>query len=469
MAKHQDPTEPSLLPDERIHLWIKPLARFMHVEASSGFVLLAASIAALVLANSPLADSFLGFWKIPIGVSLGDFELRHSLKHWINDGLMVIFFFVIGLEVKRELVLGELREIRRASLPVAAAVGGMLVPAGIYLALLMGKEGQHGWGIPMATDIAFVVGCMALLGSRVPATLRVMLLSLAIVDDIGAILVIAIGYTSGIEIDWLILGGVGTAIVWLMQRVGVRSIGIYALMGILIWLGFHQSGVHATIAGVILGLMTPAHPYLKRGLVADLLKRASTGLRGESWESEAHLAERVVRFQWVSRETVSPLEYLINLLHPWVAFLIMPLFALANAGVAFSAADIVSPVAVAVLLGLALGKPLGIVLTCWTAVKIGLAPHPAGVSWRQLIGGGFLAGIGFTMALFITELALEEDLLRPGKVGVLVGSLVSALMGMAILSWPSSSAVAKSTGETADETEGPERIVERVKLGELDR
>ncbi|WP_164104613.1 Na+/H+ antiporter NhaA [Candidatus Laterigemmans baculatus] len=464
MAEHHDSDEPSLLPNERIHVWIKPLARFMHIEASSGFVLLATSVAALLLANSPWAESFLGFWKLPIGISLGEFELNHSLKHWINDGLMVIFFFVIGLEVKRELVLGELREIRRATLPVAAALGGMLVPAGLYLALQAGQEGQDGWGIPMATDIAFVVGCMALLGRRIPANLRVMLLSLAIVDDIGAILVIAVGYTSGIEFNWLLFGGVGIAVVWLMQRVGVRSMGIYVFMGTWIWLGFHESGVHATIAGVILGLMTPAHAYLNRGLIADVLSRARHGLQGERWESESRLAERVVRFRRVTREVVSPLEYLIRLLHPWVAFLIMPLFALANAGVAFELADIVSPVALAVIVGLAVGKPLGIVLICWLAIKLRIAPHPAGVRWRHIIGGGFLAGIGFTMALFITELALEESLLRSAKVGVLFGSLASAIVGMAILAGSGTVAEEQRTDEGSSESGGPDEIVERLHI-----
>lgn len=434
MAEHQDPSDEELvLPVRPVDRLINPIARFLHVEAASGFVLLGCSILALVLANSPWADAFLGFWQTPIGFSWNGFELEHSLKHWINDGLMVIFFFVIGLEVKRELVMGELRDVRRASLPVAAAIGGMVVPAGIYLALQAGEEAQRGWGIPMATDIAFVVGCMALLGRRVPAALRIMLLSLAIVDDIGAILVIAIGYTDALHLDWLLLGGVGIVVVSVMERIGVRSIGIYSLLGILVWFGFHESGIHATIAGVILGLMTPAHPHLKRTVGAALLSRASDLLHGDAWEQEQHRAKKVRKYRRATRETISPLEFLIYVLHPWVAFLIMPIFALANAGVAFELADIGSPVALAVILGLAVGKPVGIVLMCWLASISRLAPLPAGVTWRHIAGGGFLAGIGFTMALFITGLALEDELMRSAKVGVLAGSVVSAVIGMTLL------------------------------------
>lgn len=434
MAEHQNPVPEDLaFPVQPVDRLIQPIARFLHVEAASGLVLLGCSILALVLANSPLADAFLGFWRTPIGFSWNGFELEHSLKHWINDGLMVIFFFVIGLEVKRELVMGELGEIRRAALPVAAAIGGMVVPAGIYLAMLAGEDGQRGWGIPMATDIAFVVGCMALLGRRVPAALRMMLLSLAIVDDIGAILVIALGYTETLHLDWLLLGGIGIVVVSVMERVGVRSIGIYSLMGVLIWLGFHESGIHATIAGVILGLMTPAQPYLKRTVGAELLSRASDLLHGDAWEREKHRAEKIRQYRQVTRETISPLEFLIYVLHPWVAFLIMPIFALANAGVAFEWADLRSQVALAVILGLAVGKPVGIVLMCWLASVARLAPLPAGVTWRHIAGGGFLAGIGFTMALFITGLALEDELMRSAKVGVLAGSVVSAVIGMTLL------------------------------------
>lgn len=426
-------SERSLLPEEPIRRLINPVVRFMHVEAASGIVLLLCAVVALLLANSRLSESFLEIWMIPIGFEIGPLQLQHSLKHWINDGLMAIFFFVIGLEVKRELVLGELREARRAAMPIAAALGGMLIPAGLYLALQMGEAGQRGWGIPMATDIAFVVGCMAVLGSRVPAGLRVMLLSLAIVDDLGAILVIAIGYTETIHWSWLFAGAIGMGIVFLMERVGVRSLGAYTVLGCVIWLGFHESGVHATIAGVILGLLTPARPYLKESSAGELLTRAGNLIHGGAWEEESHRAEKVRQYQRVSREAISPLEYLIYLLHPWVAFLIMPLFALANAGIPFQIADVASPVAVAVFVGLAVGKPTGILLFSWVSLRLRIAQLPQSVTWRQLAGGGFLAGIGFTMALFISGLALEADLLRSAKVGILAASLVSAVIGLAIL------------------------------------
>jgi len=246
------------LPKEAVGRLTAPIARFMHVEAAGGVVLLLATLAALALANSPLADGFLAFWKTKLGFSIGSFSMEHSLKHWINDGLMAIFFFVIGLEVKRELVLGELRDLKAATLPIVAALGGMIVPAALYLGLQAGQPGESGWGVPMATDIAFVVGCMAVLGNRVSKSLRVLLLSLAIVDDIGAILVIAIGYTDALSVAWLMRGFGGILVVLFLGRIGVRNVGVYAVLGALVWLAFHESGVHATIAGVILGLITPA-------------------------------------------------------------------------------------------------------------------------------------------------------------------------------------------------------------------
>lgn len=451
MAMNNDDVYPErpLLPLEPIDVLIKPLNSFLHVEAASGVVLLICAFAALAAANSAYSYEFLAFWKTPIGLSIGDFSLLHPLKHWINDGLMAIFFFVIGLEVKREIALGELQDIRRAALPVAAAVGGMVVPAGIFVAMQYGQEAQRGWGIPMATDIAFVVGCMAVLGSRIPPALRVILLSLAIADDIGAILVIAFGYTETLNLSWLIAGLLGIAVVVVMQRLGIRSIMMYTIIGVVIWLGFHESGVHATIAGVALGMMTPARPYLERTVGGNLLRRTSDVLHGAGWELELHRARKIDQIRQVSRETISPLEYLIYTLHPWVAFLIMPLFALANAGVPFQAEDIISPVSMAVICGLAVGKPAGILLMSWLALKLGLTRLPAGVTWRHMIGGGFLAGIGFTMALFITGLAFaDETLLKTAKVGVLTGSVISAIMGVIILALGKDENKAVSASET---------------------
>jgi NhaA family Na+:H+ antiporter len=425
-------SEPVPMPEEPIDRLVAPIERFMHVEAASGIVLLIATVCALLLANSFLAERFLSIWETPVEFSFGSFELRYTLRHWINDGVMAIFFFVIGLEVKRELVIGELRDLRKASLPIAAALGGMIVPAAVYLSLQLGRPGEAGWGIPMATDIAFVVGCLALLGPRVPHGFRVLLLSLAIADDIGAILVIAIGYTETIHLGALFGGIVVLVAILGLQRLGVRSIGIYVAFGVLLWLAFHESGVHATIAGVILGVMTPARAYLSETPFARMLQRADDVLHGE-WTEAPDRAVRVRRFQRATREMVSPLEYLETVLHPWVGFLIMPVFALANAGVAVSLSDFADPVAIAVAAGLVLGKPLGIVGVSWLAVRLGLAALPAGVSWGVLAGGGLLAGIGFTMALFIAGLALDGPTLDAAKVGILGASAVAAVLGMGVL------------------------------------
>ncbi len=416
-------------PREPIARFTDPLERFMHVESASGIVLLAATGAALALANSGFADGFLSLWKTPVGFEFGAFHMRHSLLHWINDGLMAIFFFVIGLEVKREIVHGQLGSLRQAALPISAAVGGMIVPAGIYLALQGDEPTATGWGIPMATDIAFVVGCLALLGPRVPRALRILLLSVAIADDIGAILVIAIGYTDTIGWGALGLGVLGIGAIGLLSHLGVRGFGTYVLLGLCVWIAFHESGVHATVAGVILGLVTPARAYFEDTTLAQALERVAEGLHGD-WGSGSHGAAEVRRVRWATRETVSPLVYLETTLHPWVGFAIMPLFALANAGVPFTASDLGDPVAVAVGLGLVIGKPIGIVGFSWLAVRAGLAALPQGVTWGLLLGGGLLAGIGFTMALFISGLALDADSLGAAKVGVLAASAIAAALGM---------------------------------------
>lgn len=424
--------------DENIQLsepWLgrvmDPVVRFLHIEASSGVVLLIATMTALILANTSTADAFLNFWKTDLTLEVGSFHFSHSLQHLINDGLMVIFFFVVGLEVKRELAVGELREFRRAILPLAAAIGGMIIPASIYL--LVQKGAAHGWGIPMATDIAFVVGCMAILGRRVPHGLRVMLLTLAIADDVGAILVIAIGYTA--QLHWLWLGiGIGSlALVGAMRLLGVRSFGVYTIVGIVIWYAFLESGIHATIAGVILGLMTPATNALPDSVMSKILRRAKAAFDSGSFRANPARVERLRWLQSMSRETVSPLEYLIHALHPWVSFVIMPLFALANAGVPIHLADVHSPVAMAVAAGLFIGKPVGIVLACFLVVKFSVAELPSKVTWVQVLGGGILCGIGFTMALFIAGLATSGPLLDIAKVGVMAGSAISALLGMIVL------------------------------------
>jgi NhaA family Na+:H+ antiporter len=420
------------VPVEPIQRLVSPLVRFLHVETASGIVLLVATAAALVIANSPFADSYRAFWDAPVILQIGSSSLAHSVKEWVNDGLMVLFFFVVGLEVKREAVLGELRDVRRAALPIVAALGGMIAPAAIYFALQHGQPGQRGWGIPMATDIAFVVGCMALLGPRVPHGLRVLLLTLAIADDIGSILVIAIGYTDHVSVGALVAGLALIGCIAVCSRLGVRNFGVYTLLGLFVWLAFLKSGIHATLAGVVLGLLTPAPRYLGEGVFGRILGRARQILEGD-WETEPDRVEKVRRLRWAAREMVSPLEYLEQTLHPWVGFAIMPIFALANAAVPIDLGALVDPLAVAVLLGLLVGKPVGILLFSGLAVRTGLARLPEGVTWPVLVGGACLGGIGFTMALFIAELALPGPLLDTAKIGVLAGSVVSAALGTGIL------------------------------------
>ena len=404
-----------LLPAEPIRRLTKPIQRFLHIEAASGGVLLLATVVALILANSPAAERVEHFWQTSLSISLGTFAFRLTLEQFINDALMSVFFFVVGLEVKRELVLGELRDVRRAALPIAAALGGMIVPAGIYLALQSGRLGERGWGIPMATDIAFVVGCLSVMGSRVPHGLRVMMLTLAIADDIGAILVIAIGYSDGIHWNWLIAGLAGLAVVWGLSRLGVRSFLAYIAAGIFVWFAFHESGIHATIAGVILGIMTPARSLVRIQRVKSSLARLDHLFHDDSPHSP-HRADKLSRLRHATRELVSPLEFLIHQLHPWVSFVIMPVFALANAGVAVRFQQLGSPIAVAVIAGLVVGKMVGIVSFSWLAVRLKIARMPEGVDGQCLVAGGLLGGIGFTMALFIASLALEADQLPEAKV-----------------------------------------------------
>ncbi|MEY4674347.1 MAG: Na(+)/H(+) antiporter NhaA, partial [Planctomycetota bacterium] len=344
---------------------------------------------------------------------------------------MAVFFFVVGLEVKREVVLGELRELRAAVLPFFMAAGGMVVPAGIYLALQGGTPAASGWGTPMATDIAFVVGCLALLGSRVPKGLRVLLLSLAVLDDLGAILVIAIGYTENLRLGALLAAICGLGLVVLARALGVRSLLAYVLLGAGTWLAMHESGVHATLAGVALGLVTPSHAYARSGAFNRTGRRLGRLLAGAG--STRLDADEVRQLRWIARESVSPLEFLEKTLHPWVAFVVMPVFALANAGVPLDLAALRDPVAAAIALGLFVGKPLGIVGFAWLAIRLGTARLPDGINFRVLLGGGCLAGIGFTMALFLCSLSLPEAFQDAGKLGVLVGSLASAVCGMGLL------------------------------------
>lgn len=415
---------------------LRPAVRFLQMEAAGGAVLLVCTLFALILANSPWSVQYADFWETQIGVTVGGFELQKTFLHWINDGLMTIFFFLIGLEIKREIAFGELREPRKAALPAAAALGGMVLPAAIYFFLQRGGPGEKGWGIPMATDIAFVVGFLTLLGPRIPFGLKILLLTLAIVDDIGAILVIAIAYTSDTSLAFLLLGTMGLGCIYLFSRIGIRSISVYVFVGAAIWLAFVKSGIHPTVAGVVLGLLTPANPWFAEHSLVKVAEGIADRLckdhRSEDMDHHEEAAQLVAS---TARETVSPLDRLETALHPWVAFGIMPLFALANAGVKVELSAVADPIAMAVALALVVGKPVGIVAFSWIAVRAGIAQLPIGVNWRILLGAGCLAGIGFTMSLFIAGLALEGDQLRAGKVGTLLGSALSAVLGLGLLLW----------------------------------
>ncbi len=421
------------LPDRPIQRLQRPFVAFMHIESASGVFLLIATAIALFAANSPYADAYQHFWHQELRIAVGEFALSYPLSHWINDGLMVVFFFVIGLEIKRELIVGELSDPKKVVLPVAAALGGVIAPVAVYLGLEYGKPGQSGWAVPMATDIAFVVGCMSLLGNRVPHGLKILMLSLAIVDDLLAVLVIAIFYTSSISGAWLAGGVVGLVLVVATNQLGVRSLTVYAFIGVWVWLCALKSGIHPTIAGVILGLLTPANPWLGGPKFMGFLRHTDETLRREETTMDKARA-LVADLSFASREAVSPLFRLETFLHPWVGFVIMPVFALANAGVSIEPEVIGEPVAIAVGLGLFFGKAIGIFGASWLVVKLGWASRPAGVSWPILAGAAFLGGIGFTMALFIASLGLSGDLLVAAKIGIIIGSFASALVGMLVLS-----------------------------------
>ncbi|MFQ5665770.1 MAG: Na+/H+ antiporter NhaA [Candidatus Binatia bacterium] len=417
----------------------RPLEKFLRVEASGGILLLVAAVIALLWANSPWAPTYEHLLHTPISIGFGEHAFTRTVHFWINEILMVVFFFVVGLEVRRELFEGELSEPRRAALPVTAALGGMLVPAAIYISLNAGSPAVSGWGVPMATDIAFAVGVLALLGRRVPAALRVLLLALAIIDDIGAILVIALFYSSGVAVSGLAMVGLGVVTVLVMQRVGLRNPFIYVAPGILVWGGMLDAGIHPTIAGVILGLLTPARSWFgHEGLLAET-ELALDGLRRNvaSEKGPRDPLPELQRINVARREAIPPVTYIEAALHPWVAFGIMPLFALANAGVALGGLgeglSEATNVALGVGLGLVVGKPLGIVAFSWLAVRLGLASLPRGVSWGGVLVVGCVAGIGFTMALFIGTLAfLDASISAVAKLAVLTASAAAGAVGLVV-------------------------------------
>ncbi|MFP3939964.1 MAG: Na+/H+ antiporter NhaA [Thermoanaerobaculia bacterium] len=433
------PRRPPLDPAARRLL--RPFQTFLRLESSSGLLLLGAAVAALAWANSPLAETYFGLWQTPVRVAVADFEIAKPLLLWINDGLMAVFFFVVGLEIKREVLVGELAEPRKAALPVAAAVGGMVVPAALYAAWNAGGEGSAGWGIPMATDIAFALGVVALLGRRVPLSLKIFLTAVAIVDDLGAVLVIAVFYTAKLSVASLGVAGVFFAAMVLLNLSGVRRTWPYAVLGLGLWVAFLKSGVHATIAGVVGALTIPVHrlidaPAFLRRAEALLAEFAEDVQPGQS-EPTADQRHAVHSLEVAAENLETPLARLEHALHPWVAYFVMPVFALANAGVGLGAgagAALASPVSLGVIAGLFVGKQVGVLGFAWGAVRMGVASLPTGAGWRQLWGVSLLCGIGFTMSLFIAGLAFAEaELLDAAKVGILAGSLVSGVAGSLVL------------------------------------
>jgi NhaA family Na+:H+ antiporter len=412
------------------------LQQFFRLEAAGGLVLLGATIAALIWANVA-TSGYESFWANEISVRVGDFTVTETLQDWVNDGLMAIFFLVIGLEVKRELTVGELSSRGAALLPLFAAVGGMVVPALLFLAVMHGDAGSDGWGIPMATDVAFALGALAALGSRAPSGLVAFLLGVAVIDDIGSIIVIAVYYTGSLSFAWLAAALVGLTAMGALRRLEVRHLLPYVVLGLAIWFCTLESGVHPTIAAVAIGLLTPVRPFQDPATVSAEAVRIARETADEPDDPDAD-AGLWRRLAWLSREAISPLARVEHGLHEWSSFVVLPIFALANAGIPLDAdsldAATQTPVAAAVAIGLVVGKTVGITLGVLLAVRLGLSALPAGVRWAHVLGVGALAGIGFTVSLFIADLAFDDAArLDAAKIGVLGGSVVAAALGLAAL------------------------------------
>ena len=421
---------------------LRPFHQFARWQASGAVLLLVCAVGALLWANSPWAIAYEQMVHAPLRLSLGERTLQLDLRHWINDGLMAVFFFAVGLEIKREFLVGELADARKARLPIAAAIGGMVVPALCYAAFNSGGEGAHGWGIPMATDIAFALGALAVLGSRIPEGLKIFLVALAIVDDLGALLVIAVVYTASINWAGLAVATLFLAVLFVANRAGARRAPIYMVLGLGAWYGLLISGVHATLAGVLAALFVPARVRIVPVALAGVIRRSADAieLQAANGIPGAMEPERFATISVLSRTldaANSPIQRFEHMAHPWVAFGIVPAFALFNAGVAIDASAIRTlafPVPLGIMAGLVIGKPAGIFVASWLAVKAGLATLPQGVSWRHVCGTACLAGIGFTMALFISSLAFPgTGLESQAKLGILLASLMSAVVGIAIL------------------------------------
>ncbi|HET9241544.1 MAG TPA: Na+/H+ antiporter NhaA [Oligoflexus sp.] len=421
------------LPHEMIQQITEPLTRFLKIEAAAGTILLGAMLVAVAVTNSVWSSAFSAFWEMNIGIHLGTWDLSRPLRGWINDGLMTLFFFVVALELKRELVRGELRSFHMAMLPLAGALGGMLFPALLYLFVMRDTAEVHGWGTVMATDTAFMIACLAILGRRIPSSLRLFLLSLAIFDDVGAILVVAFGY--GHALDWTALGFglAGFIAVAGFTWMGVRSSPVYSLFGVAIWFCVDVSGLHPTIVGVVLGLMTPARGWVSDERLRFIFGKVLSYPSGDHWSGDTVDRHDLRLAGTAARETLSPVERLEIRLHPWVGFGIMPVFALANAGVALSPESLAQPLTYAIIFALVCGKPLGVISMSWLAVRLGLATLFAKLNWSLIAGGSLLTGIGFTMSLFIAGLAFTPSSLDAAKTGILAASLISAAAGLLAL------------------------------------
>ncbi|MEM6784946.1 MAG: Na+/H+ antiporter NhaA [Bacteroidota bacterium] len=439
------------LPPTRASRLMRPIQSFMGNAAAGGIVLLACAAIALVWANSPYADSYFDLWKTYFTLDIGIVEISKPLILWINDGLMALFFFLIGLEIKREVLAGELKSPKKAALALTAAVGGMIVPAALYAAVNWGQPTLSGWGVPMATDIAFALGVLALLGSRAPLALKIFLTALAIVDDLGAVLVIALFYTAELNLNALMLGFVFFAVMLVMNRLGVTRTAVYTVLGLALWVCFLKSGVHATIGGVLAALAIPASRRLDApGFVEKAryyLKEIAEDAKPGTQLMTADQRDAVHALETISKAADAPLTRFEHALHGWIAFFVMPVFALANAGVAIPSdfgALLASPVMLGIVLGLVVGKQLGVFGFAYAAVKLGIASLPSGVTWKQVYGVSLLTGIGFTMSIFIANLAFVDAAdLDAAKLAILIASTISGVAGYLLLR-------ASSTGTPAD-------------------
>ncbi len=438
MARDQTAAAPDAARQAQLRRFVRPVQEFIDTESSGGVVLVAAALLALVWANSPWSGAYHDLLEFPLVIDLGIFRVGAPLHFWVNDVAMVIFFFLVGMEIKRELVVGELRTLRRVVVPLSAALGGMLVPLGLFLLVARGADASAGWGVPMATDIAFALGVVALLGPRVSTQLKVLLLAAAIFDDLGAVLVIAVFYTDVVEVGPLLIGLALLGLVPVLNRLGVRPVTIYVFAGVAAWAAVLKSGVHPTVVGVVLGLLTPWRSWYSSADFSGVAERTLDYLRAHpgspaSVNGHDQRTEALLVLSEISRETVAPLDRLEHELHPWVAFAIVPVFAWANAGVSLSGGVVGdalgSSLTWAIAAGLVLGKPIGLITGYAVAVRWG-GERPGGVTWHGVLGIGMLAGIGFTIALFVTDLAYGDPaLLTQAKVGILAASLVSGAAG----------------------------------------